>query len=201
MPEDLKALIRDLDEGIGALRGEVVALRSEAARQADAQVKQERDSRRARIRTAILALIVVAIAAYGYLWIHDASARRQQIYSGFCFLISTTPDNPAQPFIHTFREHFGCPPYDPAKAKRELTPTPTTTVTAHATATTTAVRTRVMPTPVPTVIPGAVRTVTALVPEPGTRVTVTRTRTVTRTVSPPSCLSIHLPPCVLQVAN
>lgn len=37
------------------------------------------------------------------------------------------------------------------------------------------------------------------VPVPGPRVTVTRVRTVTRTVAPPACLQRPLPPCVLQL--
>jgi hypothetical protein len=58
--------------------------------------------------------------------------------------------------------------------------------------------------PQPTTIPGAVQTVR--VPMPVATVTRTviraRTRTVTRTVSPPACLkNLVLPPCVLQAAK
>lgn len=67
----------------------------------------------------------------------------------------------------------------------------TTTMTHSATATVG------VPQPTTVTAPGAP------VPMPGETVTrtVIRTRTVTRTVSPPSCLKIHLPPCVLQVGQ
>lgn len=46
-------------------------------------------------------------------------------------------------------------------------------------------------------VPGS--TSTRVVPMPGRTVTVTRHRTVTRTVSPPSCLTHPIPPCVLII--
>lgn len=70
-------------------------------------------------------------------------------------------------------------------------------VTATATPASAATRTRAVTVSVPTTVAMPGRTVT--VPQTARTVVVTRVRTVTKTVSPPSCLPALKPPCVIGI--